>query len=54
MRRRRNVASLFNKVAQFGSSRKGRQLTEKGKQLAKDPETRRKLEELRGRAGRKR
>ena len=48
------MASLLNKVAEFARSPKGRELTEKAKRMAKDPETRRKLEELRGRAGRKR
>jgi len=48
------MASLLNKVTAFARSPKGRELTEKAKQMAKDPEKRRKLEELRGRAGRKR
>ena len=48
------MASLFNKVAQFARSPKGRELTEKAKEMAKDPDTRRKLEQLRGKAGRKR
>ena len=48
------MASLFSKMAQFARSPKGRELTEKAKEMAKDPETRRKLESLRGRAARKR
>jgi len=48
------MASLLNKVTEFARSPKGRELTEKAKQMAKDPETRRKVESLRSRAARKR
>ena len=48
------MASLFNKVAQFARSPKGRELTDRAKEMAKDPDTRRKLEALRAKAGRKR
>ena len=39
--------SLMNRVAKFASSPQGRALVAKGKDLAKDPETRRKLERAR-------
>ncbi len=39
--------SLINRVAKFASSPQGRQLVERGKQMAKDPETRRKLDRAR-------
>ena len=48
------MASLFKKVAEFARSPQGRELAEKAKRKAKDPETRRKIEELRGKAARKR
>ena len=48
------MASLFKKAAEFARSPKGRELTAKAKEMAKDPETRRKIEELRGKAARKR
>lgn len=48
------MASLFKKASDFARSRKGRELTEKAKEMAKDPETRRKIEQLRSRASRKR
>ena len=55
------MASLFSKVAQFASSPKGqqmiRQATDKAQQMAKDPKTRAKIDEVRrrvqgGRGGR--
>ena len=48
------MASLFSKVSEFARSPKGRELAEKAKQAAKDPENRRKIEQLRGRIGKKR
>ena len=39
--------SLISRVAKFASSPQGRALVAKGKDLAKDPETRRKLERAR-------
>ena len=47
------MASLFDKVAQFANSPKGkqviRQATEKAQQLASDPKTRAKIENVRRR-----
>jgi hypothetical protein len=47
------MASLFDKVVQFANSPKGkqavRQATEKAQQLAKDPKTRAKIEDVRRR-----
>ncbi len=45
--------SLLNKAVQFARSPKGRELTEKAKHMAKDPETRRKIEGLRSKTARK-
>ena len=49
----RDMASLFNKVVQFANSPKGkqviRQATDKAQQLAKDPKTRAKIDEVRRR-----
>ena len=45
------ASSLFNKVVQFANSPKGkqdvRQATEKAQQLAKDPKTRAKIDDVR-------
>ncbi len=47
------MASLFSKVAQFANSPKGkqaiRQATDKAQQLAKDPKTRAKIDDVRRR-----
>ncbi len=47
------MASLFNKVVQFANSPKGkqaiRQATEKAQQMAKDPKTKAKIEDVRRR-----
>jgi len=47
------MASLFNKVAQFANSPKGkqviRQATDKAQQLAKDPKNRAKIDDVRRR-----
>ena len=47
------MASLFNKVVQLANSPKGkqaiRQATEKAQQMAKDPKTRAKIDEVRRR-----
>ncbi len=48
------MGSLFSKVRDFARSPQGRELAEKAKQMAKDPEKRRQIENLRARAGRKR
>ena len=46
--------SILNKVAKLASSPEGKRLADKAKHMAKDPETRRKLEDVRGRIARKR
>ena len=47
------MASLFSKVAQFATSPKGKQAirsaTEKAQELAKDPKTRAKIDDVRRR-----
>ena len=48
------MASLFSKVTDFARSPKGRELADQVKRMAQDPEKRRKIEELRARASRKR
>ena len=48
------MASLLKKVGDFARSPQGRELIEKGKKAAKDPENRRKLQELRERLAKKR
>jgi hypothetical protein len=48
------VASLIKKVGDFARSPQGKELIEKGKKAAKDPENRRKLQELRTRLAKKR
>ena len=45
--------SLLTKAVQFARSPQGRKLTEKAKTMAKDPETRRKIEGLREKTARK-
>ncbi len=45
--------SLFTTAARFARSPQGRKLTEKVKEKARDPETRRKIEGLRTRTARK-
>ena len=46
--------SLFNKVTKFAKSPQGRKMTEDAKRVAKDPETRKKVEGLRSQFGKKR
>ena len=48
------MAGLMSKVARFARSPQGRKLTDRAKQMAQDPKNRRKIDELRGRASRKR
>ena len=48
------MAGLMNKLARFARSPEGRKLADRAKRMAQDPQNRRKLEELRGRVGRKR
>jgi hypothetical protein len=47
------MASLITKLSQFANSPRGKQaireLTERGQQLARDPKTRAKIDELRAR-----
>jgi hypothetical protein len=47
------MASLFSKVAQFANSPKGREMirqaTDKAQQVAKDPKTRAKIDDVRRR-----
>lgn len=45
--------SLFSTAARFARSPQGRKLAEKVKEKARDPETRRKIEDLRARSARK-
>ena len=45
---------LLKKIGDFARSQQGRELIEKGKKAAKDPENRRKLQELRERLAKKR
>ncbi len=45
--------SLFSTAARFARSPQGRKLTEKVKEKARDPETRRKIEDFRSRSARK-
>ena len=48
------MASLFSKLTQFANTPKGRQViaqaTEKAQQMAKDPKTRAKIDDIRRRA----
>jgi hypothetical protein len=46
--------SLMSKAARFARSPQGRKLVERGKEMAKDPETKRKLERVRAQIGKKR
>jgi hypothetical protein len=48
------MAGLMSKVARFARSPQGRKMTERAKQIARDPKTRRKIDEFRGRTARKR
>ncbi len=48
------MPSLMAKISEFARSRQGRELTEKAKRAASDPNNRRKIEELRARFMRKR
>ena len=48
------MASLFKKVSDFARSPKGRELIDKGKKAAQDPENQRKLRELRARMSKRR
>ena len=46
--------SIVSKVAKLARSPEGKRLVEKAQHMAKDPETRRKLEGLRSHVGKKR
>lgn len=48
------MASLFKKLGDAAKSPQGRELIEKGKKAAQDPENQRKLKELRARVSKKR
>ncbi len=48
------MAGLMSKVARIAQSPQGRKLTERAKQMSKDPKNRQKIEALRGRLVRKR
>jgi ribosomal protein L29 len=48
------MASIVKRLADLARSPQGRQLAEKAKQAAQDPENRKRLEELRKRVARKR
>ena len=48
------MAGLLSRVARLARSPQGRRLAAKAQQAAKDPETRRKIEQARGRFARKR
>jgi hypothetical protein len=41
--------SIVNRISKFARSEQGRRLTEQAKRIAKDPETRRKVEDARRR-----
>ena len=45
--------SIISKVSKLARSPEGKRLVEKAQHMAKDPETRRKLEGLRSQVGRK-
>jgi hypothetical protein len=46
--------SFISRAARFARSPQGRALVDKGKQMARDPETRRKLERVRAQVAKKR
>lgn len=46
--------ALLKKLTDFARSQQGRELIEKGKKAARDPENQRKLREMKGRIGKKR
>lgn len=48
------MASLMQRIAKFARSPQGRELADKAKQAAQDPENRKRVEDLRRRLGRKR
>ena len=48
------MPGMFGKLQRFARSPKGRELTEKAQRYAKDPATRRKIADARGRFGRRR
>ncbi len=48
------MAGLMSKVTCFARSPQGRKLADRAKQMAADPKNRRRIEELRARASRKR
>lgn len=47
------MAGLMSKVARFAASPQGKKLADRAKQVASDPNTKRKIEEIRGKASSK-
>jgi hypothetical protein len=47
------MPALFNRIERFVRSPQGQRLTKQAQKMARDPRTRRKIEELRGRYGRR-
>ncbi len=48
------MAGMFDKLARFARGPKGRQLTERAQRAARDPETKRKIADVRNRFGKRR
>ncbi len=46
--------AMMHKLTQFARSPKGKQMMDRAQRMAKDPKTRRKIEEARSRIGKKR
>jgi hypothetical protein len=47
------MAGLFDRVSRFARSPQGKRMMQKAQQLAKDPNTRRRIQEARGRLARR-
>ena len=47
------MAGMFDKVSRFARSPKGREPTQKAQRYARDPETKRKIADARGRFGKR-
>jgi hypothetical protein len=47
------MAGLFDRVGRFARSPQGKRLRQQAERLARDPKTRRKIGELRGKLGRR-
>ncbi len=48
------MASMMSKISQFARSEKGKELTARAQRAARDPETRRKITEARGKLAKRR